>query len=219
MSEENTRQGFFSRIFAPPEGEEGTTVYSREDLDEEESGTARQSRSGFTVERAAEIIRNLPPEVPRSSAVRIVRQTLAAAGVEISDLETSTKARESRLNSEIRLSRQRIEELKEKTEQVIRTLQEEMRKAREARDTGVAEQEERIEKARAGLEDVEMVRDFFGLPGGDEEPAREDDEPEAGEETQVIERPDQDETQILRRPGPLSDDWVTRGERRRDDSS
>src|SRR3712207_7822541 len=57
-----------------------------------------------TVERAAEIIKNLPPEVPRPAAVRIVRKTLEATGTDIADLMTSTRARESdrkstRLNS------------------------------------------------------------------------------------------------------------------------
>src|SRR3712207_2707079 len=102
MSEERptTRQGFLSRMFSGPEAEEeeGTAVYSVEEvgLTEEEAVEPR----GFTVGRAAEVIRNLPPEVPRLSAVRIVRGTLEAAGIDVSDLATSTRARESKLNSE-----------------------------------------------------------------------------------------------------------------------
>lgn len=240
--DDRQRGNFFSRMFAVPEDEEGTTVYSREDLDTVEQYEEREASRGFTVERAAEIIRNLPPEVPRSSAFRIVRQTLVAAGVEIGELESSTKARESRLDSEMRLSEARIKELREKTEEVIRTLQEEMRKAREARDNGVAEQEKRISDARTALEDVDMVRDFFGLPhpeGRPRPPARATaaeqttqqgeaydptgDRPgdDVGDDTQVLERPvvpfsdrGEDDTQVLRRPGPLSDEWTGSGSER-----
>jgi hypothetical protein len=205
MSEERptTRQGFFSRMFAPDE--EGTAIYSSEEVGIEETVEPR----GFTVERAAEVIKNLPPEVPRPAAVRIVRGTLEAAGIDVAELATSTKARESRLNSEIELSQGRIQKLKEDTEEVIRSLEEEIRKTREARDSGVAEQERKISGARTSLGDVEMVRNFFGLPRGDAETTT--DLP-AGEETQVMERTDEDDTQILRRPGPLSEEYWNAGE-------
>ena len=202
MSEERpttTRQGFFSRMFAP--GDEGTEIYSSEEVGIEEIEESVEPR-GFTVERAAEVIKNLPPEVPRPAAVRIVRGTLEAAGIDITDLATSTKARESKLNSEIELSQGRIQKLKEDSEEAIRSLQEEISKAREARDSGVAEEERKISEAQTGLGDVEMVRNFFGLPRGDAETTA--DLP-AGEETQVMEQ--EDDTQILRRPGPLSQDY------------
>ena len=44
-----------------------------------------------------------------------------------------------------------------------------------------------------------MVRDFFSLPQEEAEP------PAAGEETQVMEGVEEDDTHVLRRPGPLSD--------------
>ncbi len=209
MSEERptTRQGFFSRMFASDE--EGTAIYSSEEVGIEEIEDTVEPR-GFTVERAAEVIRNLPPEVPRPAAVRIVRGTLEAAGIDLADLATSTKARESRLNSEIELSQGRIQKLNEDTEEVIRSLQEEINKTREARDSGVAEEERKISEARTSVGDVEMVRNFFGLPRGEAETTA--DLP-AGEETQVME-PAEDDTQILRRPGPLSEDYWDAGESR-----
>ncbi len=211
MSEERptTRQGFFSRMFASDE--EGTAIYSSEEVGIEEIEETVEPR-GFTVERAAAVIKNLPPEVPRPAAVRIVRGTLEAAGIDLADLATSTKARESRLNSEIELSQGRIQKLKEDTEEVIRSLQEEISKAREARDSGVAKEERKISEARTGMGDVEMVRNFFGLPRGDAQTTA--DLP-AGEETQVMETADEeDDTQILRRPGPLSEDYWNAGESR-----
>jgi hypothetical protein len=210
MSEERptTRQGFFSRMFAPDD--EGTAIYSSEEVGLEEIEETVEPR-GFTVERAAEVIKNLPPEVPRPAAVRIVRGTLEAAGIDLANLATSTKARESRLNSEIELSQGRIQKLKVDTEEVIRSLQEEISKTREARDSGVAEEERKISGARTGLGDVEMVRNFFGLPRGEAETTA---DLSAGEETQVME-PAEDDTQILRRPGPLSEDYWN-GEESRD---
>jgi hypothetical protein len=203
-----TRQNFFSRMFSGNPEDDGTAIYSSEEVGTGVSGRGavdNPEAQGFTVERAAEVIRHLPPEVPRPAAVRIVRGTLEAAGIDIAELASSTRARESRLNSEIDLSEGRIQQLKEETEEVIRSLEDEIRKAREARNFGVAE---------TGLEDVDRVRDFFGLPyDADDAPA---DDPAAGEETQVLEGADEeeDETQVLRRPDPLSDSedyWNTRG--------
>ena len=230
MSEDRSRQSFFSRMFAPVSEDEGTTVYSREDIDadrfEQPEGESVDESRGFTVERAADIIRELPPEVPRRSAVRIVRQTLIAAGISVDDLGRSTWSRESKLSSEIELRQQRIEELQENTDEVIRDLEDQIKKAREARDFGVADEERGISEAREGLEDVEKVRDFFDLPrgearstpfgeqGGDETTGENPAYPVAGDETQVMDRSDMDEsnmddTQILRPRGPLSEGWDT----------
>jgi len=211
-----SRQSFFSRMFAANAEGEGTAIYSSEEVGTRAPGRGaldNPEAQGFTVERAAEVIRHLPPEVPRPAAVRIVRGTLEAAGIDIAELASSTRARESRLNSEIDLSEGRIQQLKDETEEVIRSLEDEIRKAREARNFGVAEEERKIAAAESGLEDVDRVRDFFGLPYDDDAPA---DDPAAGEETQVLEGADEeeDETQILRRPDPLSDTedyWDTRG--------
>ena len=201
-----TRQSFFSRVFAGNAEGEGTSIYSSEEIGmpgtDESEGLAAH---GFTVERAAEVIRNLPPEVPRPAAVRIVRGTLEAAGIDIAELESSTRARESKLNSEIDLSENRIQQLKDETEEVIRNLEDQIRKAREARNFGVSEEEGKISAAESGLDNIDMVRDFFGLP---QEEVGEPPVDPAGEETQVmesVEDEEEDETQILRRPGPLSD--------------
>ena len=208
MNEERRQQGFLSRMFSGNE-EEGTTVYSAEEIGV--TGEEMVEPRGLTVERAAEVIRNVPPEVPRPAAVRIVRGTLEAAGIDVSDLATSTRARESKLNSEIELSRNRIQELKDNTEEVIQYYELEIRKAREARDGGISEEERKISAARSSLDDVERVRDFFGLSPGDYSTTS---ELPGGEDTQVIERADEDDTEILRRPGPLSDEYFGTGESR-----
>jgi hypothetical protein len=123
---------------------------------------------------------------------------------------TSTRARESKLNSEIELRQSRIQELKDNTEEVIQSHELEIRKAREARDFGISEEEGRIAGARSGLEDVERVRDFFGLRDNAETTS----DLAAGERTQTMERVDEDDTKILRRPGPLSEDYRSTGENR-----
>ena len=212
MNEERstTRHGFLSRMFSGNDvnEEEGTAVYSAEEV--RVTGEEMVEPRGFTVERAAEVIKNLPPEVPRSSAVRIVRGTLEAAGIDLADLVTSTTARESKLNSTIEFSQSRIHELNEQTEEVIRSYELEIRKAREARDSGISEEERKIAGARSGLEDVERVRDFFGLQ---EVEATTSDLP-PGEETEVMERVEEDDTEIIRRPGPLAEDYLDSGENR-----
>jgi hypothetical protein len=232
MSEDrNNRQNFFTRMFGEQGAGEGTSVYSRADVGTsgpEEREASPHSRA-FTVERAAEVIKNLPPEVPRPAAVRIVRQTLEAAGIDINELDSSTRSREARLESEIDLSENRIRKLKEDTEDVIRNLEDQIRKAREARNFGVAEEERKIDEAESGLEDIDMVRGFFGLPqnGTDEEPQPPSEETTSGDaaagddtqviradndDTRVINEVGEDDTQVLRQPGPLSDsqDWNTK---------
>jgi hypothetical protein len=213
-----TRQSFFSRVFAGSTEGEGTSIYSSEEIGMPGSGESEGlTAHGFTVERAAEVIRNLPPEVPRPAAVRIVRGTLEAAGINIDELESSTRARESKLNSEIDLSENRIQQFKDETEEVIRNLEDQIRKAREARDFGVSEEERKISAAESGLDNIDMVRDFFGLPQeeADEPPA----DPAAGEETQVmegVEDEEEDDTQVLRRPDPLADseDYLETGDQK-----
>ncbi|WP_273843841.1 hypothetical protein [Rubrobacter calidifluminis] len=192
MSEERDRQkSFLSRIFSTGEEEE-TMVFSTEDFEFEEVDEPEEAppRSSFTVERAAEIIKSLPDDVPRESAVRIVRQTLAAAGIDIEELARSADRRESKLNSRIDLSQRRSEELKRRTREVISSLEEEIRKAREARDFGVSEEEKKISQAREGLADVALVREFFELSRTEEVPDEEPSGPGSW---------DQDETQIIDR--------------------
>ena len=212
-----TRQSFFSRVFAGSTEGEGTAIYSAEEVGTSGMGEAEGATHGFTVERAAEVIRNLPPEVPRPAAVRIVRGTLEAAGIDIAELESSTRARESKLNSEIDLSENRIQQFKDETEEVIRNLEDQIRKAREARDFGVSEEERKISSAETGLDNIDMVRDFFGLP--QEEADEQLADPAAGEETQVmegVEDEEEDDTQVLRHPGPISDseDYLEPGDKK-----
>lgn len=166
-----SERGFFSRILGGGADEDETRVFSAEEIGtrrptrrEEEPDEEEQRPQGFTVERAAEVIDDLPPDVPRESAVRIVRGTLTAAGIKVEDLERSTRVRESKLNSEMDLARDRQQEIQQRTEEAVRSLEEEIRKAREDRDAGIAGEEERISRASAGIEGIKRVRAFFGFP-------------------------------------------------------
>src|SRR5215203_2858965 len=128
-----------------------------------QSGHHEPPQRGLTVEGLAGAIADLPPAVPPGSAVLIVRKTLDAAGVRLSEVDESTRAQESRLTSEIGLAEDRQEELREKTREAVRSLQEEVRKAREACEEVVAYEERKISRDRALLEEVRRVRAFFGL--------------------------------------------------------
>ena len=216
-------RGFYDSPMGGEGGQDQARVYSSEALGARRTGGERQEPEeeqhpdGVTAERAAEIIDDLPPEVPRESAVRIVRGTLEAAGVKVEDLERSTRTREAKLSSEIELARSRQRELRERTDEVVRSLEEEIRKAREARDAGVTAEEQRISRASAGLDGLRRVRAFFGFPEVEEKEEQtgeievdEVGDPEAdtaGDETRILEPFDTnaDETQVLRRSGPLSE--------------
>ncbi len=135
-------------------------------LDDEELPPAPRN---FLVESVAETIAELPAGVPQESAVLIVRRTLAAAGVKLSELDASTQAQESKLNSEIGLARNRQKEVREKTQEQVRSLEEEIRKAQEACEDIVSYEEEKISRASATLEGVRRVRAFFELHKTNEE--------------------------------------------------
>jgi hypothetical protein len=200
-----SERGFFSRILGGDTNEDETRVFSAEEVSTrrseggEEPDEEEQRPQGFTVERAAEVIDDLPPDVPRESALRIVRGTLTAAGIKVEDLDRSSRVRESKLNSEMDLARARQEEIRRGTEEVVRSLEEEIRKAREDRDTGIAQEEDRISRASAGIEGIKRVRAFFGFPEPEEERIAGPAEDPPMDETRVFESFDEDETQILRR--------------------
>jgi hypothetical protein len=75
----------------------------------------------------------------------------------------------SELSSVVELARKRQEEFQEKTEATVRSLQEEIRKAREARDTILVEEERMISRASAALNEARRVRAFFDFPKTDED--------------------------------------------------
>ena len=118
----------------------------------------------LTVERLAGAIADLPPDVPRESAVLIVRKTLDAAGVRLSEVDESTREQESKLSSEIGLAEERREEFREKARETVRSLEEQIRKATEACEDVVAYEERKIHRDRALLGEVRRVRAFFELP-------------------------------------------------------
>ena len=231
MTEENNRKkGIFSWVFEKTEDGERTEIYTPEEVDVEEIEEPGKSYSqGFTVERAAGVIKGLPSDVPHASAVRIVRQTMSAAGIDIEDLGRSSGKREAKLNSEISLSQRRMDDLKEKTQEYVSSLEEKVRKAKQDRDSGVSKEEQKISRARSGLSDVELVREFFELPkqGRDDRQAEARPEarnrPAARPEAESEGSPDDtdgmepvrgdDATQVIRRTGPLSRDSGARRDR------
>ena len=117
----------------------------------------------FAVKLVVETIEDLPSNVPRDSAVRIVKRTLAAAGIEIGDFNKRTWARMPQISHEIELARSREQEFKEKTERDIRSLEGEIRKAQEAYETIRAKEEEESSRASKELENIKRVRAFFGF--------------------------------------------------------
>ena len=151
----------------------------------------------LTVERLAGAIADLPPDVPRESAVLIVRKTLDAAGVRLSEVDASTRQQESSLCSEIRLAEERRKEFRDKTREAVRSLEEEIRKAREACEDVVAYEERKISRDRALLGEVRRVRTFFGWS----EPEAEDDAGPAEPGAQrVLEPSDVEERRISDAP-------------------
>lgn len=209
------RRSFFQRLlFGDGEEDAGYAAESSGARELEESEEPRELH-GFTVERAASVIKDMPEDVPQKSAVRIVRQTLAAAGIEVGELGRATRMREAKLESRIELSRGRVDELNEKTDEVISSLQDQIEKAREARDYGVSEEERKIGEARDGLSDVDLVRDFFDIQVEEARSEASSDQLSEGVEprefwSERYQEPQEDETQIM---DALEDDTQAIGDR------
>ena len=164
MSEDS----FFSRILWGDTGEDQTSVDSAEAFETVRSRKRSAPEVGgqpwdFAVKLVIETIDDLPSNFPRDSAVRIVKRTLAAAGIEIGDFNKRTWARMPQISAEIELARSREKEFKEKTERDIRSLEEEIRKAREDYQTIRAKEQVEISRASKELENIKRVRAFFGF--------------------------------------------------------
>ena len=211
-------EGFLSRMLGRDTDDEyddsGAYYSSEEEVESRRSRRSRRSSSSravadeeellppppprnFITERVAETIADLPEGVPQESAVLIVRRTLAAAGVKLSELDASTQAQESKLNSEIGLARNRQEEVREKTQEQVCSLEKEIRKAKEACEDIVSYEEEKISRAWATLEGVRRVRAFFELH---ESEGEEDTGPLYRGTQQVLEPADVDRAQISDTP-------------------
>jgi hypothetical protein len=165
-----------SKIFGEDAEEDRTSIVSAEAFGIRRSTTRSAPKVeghawDFAVELVVETIDDLPSNVPRDSAVRIVKRTLAAAGIEVRDFNRCTWARMPQINSEIELARRRDKEFEEKTEQDIRSLEEEIRKAREDYQAIRAKEEEEISRASKELENLKRARAFLGFSDteGDED--------------------------------------------------
>src|SRR5215212_2296462 len=201
--------GFFSRLLGGQMMEDDSEAYysGEEQVGPRGSGRKGEPEEGHrplshTIERVAETIAELPAAVPRESAVLIVRRTLEAAGVKLSELDASTGAQESKLSSEVELARARQREVSEKTQEIVRSLEEEIRKAREACENIMIYEERKISGATATLKELRRVRAFFGLPGA--EPGAEEEEDagpdEQGTQQQVHEPFNLEHAQIFDTP-------------------
>jgi hypothetical protein len=202
--------GFLSRMLGRDTDEyDSGSYHASDEVETRRSRRSRRSNSSrgvadevepppqdFITERVAETIADLPEGVPQESAVLIVRRTLAAAGVKLSELDVSTQAQESKLNSEIGLARNRQEEVREKTQEQVRSLEEEIRKAKEACEDIVSYEEEKISQAWATLEGVRRVRAFFEL----HETEGEEGTGPLGQRTHILEPADVDRAQISDTP-------------------
>jgi hypothetical protein len=204
-------EGFLSRMLGRDTDDEydSGSYYSDDELETRRSRRSRRSNSSrgvldeveppprdFIAERVAETIADLPEGVPQESAVLIVRRTLAAAGVKLSELDVSTQAQESKLNSEIGLAQNRQVEVREKTQEQVRSLEEEIRKVKEACEDIVSYEERKISQAWATLEGVRRVRAFFEL----HETEGEEGTGPLGQRTHVLEPVEVDRAQISDTP-------------------
>lgn len=133
-----------------------------------ETEKGRTERAELTVERAAWVIRSIPEYVPRRSAARIVTSTLSVANIEGEDLSDSCEARDRELQRRIDQSRQTIEELEQGTQEVIRSLEEQITRASEARDVWVQREQESMEQAQAEVADLQRLRAFLFSPEHEE---------------------------------------------------
>ena len=176
---------FFARMLGRDADKDEGRIDSVEAFGMRRSKTRNESELGeqpwdSAVELVVETIDDLPSNFPRDSAIRIVKRTLSAAGIEVGEFNRCTWARMPQINSEIELAKRRDKEFKEKTEEDIRSLEGEIRKAREAYETIRAKEEGEISRASKELENIKRVRAFFGFSDME----RDENESASGEATE-----------------------------------
>src|ERR671912_1430008 len=108
-----------SKIFGEDAEEDRTSIVSAEAFGIRRSTTGSAPKVeghawDFAVELVVETIDDLPSNFPRDSAVRIVKRTLAAAGIEIGDFNKCTWARMPQIRDEMKLARSREQEFRKK---------------------------------------------------------------------------------------------------------
>ncbi|MDQ4002156.1 MAG: hypothetical protein M3283_14430 [Actinomycetota bacterium] len=193
--------GFLERLLGRDvDRDDSGTYYSSEEIGTRGARRGapkegQQPRSS-TIEHLAGVIADLPSTVPWQSAVLVVRKTLDAAGVKLSEVDASARALESKLSSEIELAQDRQKEFREKTQEAVRSLEEEIRKARETCEDVVAYEERKISRDRALLENARRVRAFFEFPDTE----REDTGPAEQGTQQLLEPSDVERRQISDTP-------------------
>ena len=110
--------GFLGRLLGRDGARDDSgTYYSGEEIGTREAGrgapeVGHQPRSS-TIEHLAGVIADLPSGVPWQSAVLVVRKTLDAAGVKLSEVDASARTLESKLSTEIELTQDRQKEFRE----------------------------------------------------------------------------------------------------------
>ena len=176
---------FFARMLGRDADKDEGRIDSVKAFGMRRSKTRNESELGeqpwdSAVELVVETIDDLPSNFPQDSAIRIVKRTLSAAGIEIGEFNRCTWARMPQINSEIELARKREKEFKEKTEEDIRSLEGEIRKAREAYEAVRAKEEGEISRASKELENIKRVRSFFGFSDME----RDENESASGEATE-----------------------------------
>jgi hypothetical protein len=181
---------FFSRILGRDTDEDEDRIDSAEAFETRRSEKRSKPEVGgrpwdFAVDLVVETIDDLPSNVPRDSAVRIVRRTLAAAGIEIGDFNKCTWARIPQINSEIELAQSREKEFQKKTEEDIRFLEREIKKAREDYETIRAKEDEEISRLSKERENIKRVRAFFGFSDMDSDMEGDENASLSGEATKV----------------------------------
>jgi hypothetical protein len=181
---------FFARMLGRDADKDEGRIDSAEAFGMRGSKTRNKSELGeqswdSAVELVVETIDDLPSNFPRESAIRIVKRTLSAAGIEIGEFNRCTWARMPQINSEIELAKRRDKEFQEKTEEDIRSLEEEIRKAREAYETIHAKEEGEISRASKELENIKRVRSFFGFSDMDSDTEGDENTSASGKAAEV----------------------------------
>ena len=170
-----SEHSIFSRILGRDANEDESRTGSVEASEKRRPKKRGESELGehpwnSAVKLVVETIDDLPSNFPRDSAVRIVKRTLAAAGIEIGDFNKRTWARMPQIRDEMKLARSREQEFRKKTEEDIRALEVEIRKTQKAYETIRAQEEEEISRASKELENIKRVRAFLGFSDMDSDP-------------------------------------------------
>lgn len=148
---------------APPAPEAGT---GRVDFDAVFDAAGIPAESRGQVDRARDLLGNLPAETPAAVKKQIVAASLKAFGIPIEQILAASNQEIQALEGYIQAGAAQAESFRAEAERKAAAFEQEIKRIREAAQARVQEQQAAATACTGKKQEVQQILDFFGAGGG-----------------------------------------------------